>query len=323
MVPLERKARLVRGSYTPKFSQTISWKYTHLAAGVVCQDMELNHGRKMSTKLVQSIGEAVSELAMDNEFEMSYELPEFEEVVSHIAISRDGTTTRIRDEGYRETMCGTISLYNSKGDRLHTIYSACAPEYGKKTFEEVLDMEIERIKATFPGVTYLGLADGSKDNWVYLQKHTTVNILDFFHATEYLTDVSVVVKKSETQQKEWLMNACHDLKHKAKGARFILRELKALQQTLSDQVPEALSKIITYFENNVHRMNYAQYQKNGYPIGSGVTEAACKVVVKQRLNQSGMKWNMPAVQNMLLLRGIVCTKGRWLQFWKQYDKIAA
>lgn len=323
MVPLERKAQLVGGSYTPKFSQTISWKYAHLAAGVVCEDMEMNHGRKMSTKLVQSIGEAVGDLAMDKEFELSYELPEFEEVVSHIAISRDGTTTRIRDNGYRETMCGTVSFYTSKGDRLHTIYSACAPEYGKKTFEQVLDMEIERVKAAFPLVTYVGLADGSKDNWTYLQKHITVNILDFYHATQYLADVCVVVKKSETQQKEWLNNACHDLKHQTKGARFILRELKALHKTLNDQVPEALSKIITYFENNVHRMNYAQYQKMGYPIGSGVTEAACKVVVKQRLNQSGMKWNMPAVQNMLLLRGIVCTKGRWIQFWKQYDKIAA
>lgn len=323
MVPLERKAKLVGGSYTPKFSQMISWKYTHLSAGVVCEDMELNHGRKLSTKLVQSIGEAVSDFAVDKEFEMCYDLPEFEEIVSHIAISRDGTTTRIRKEGYRETMCGTISFYNSDGDRLHTIYSACAPEYGKKTFEEVLDMEIERVKAAIPKVSYVGLADGSKDNWTYLQRHTTVSILDFFHATEYLADVSVILKKGENEQKKWLENACHDLKHQNKGAQFILRELKAFHKTLSGQVPEVLSKTVTYFQNNLHRMNYAQYQKMGFPIGSGVTEAACKVVVKQRLNQSGMKWNMPAVQNMLVLRGIVCTKGRWKQFWKYYDKIAA
>ena len=57
-VPLEVKAQLLGGSYTPKFSQMVSWKYSHLSAGAVCEDMELNHGRKMSTKLVQSIGEA-------------------------------------------------------------------------------------------------------------------------------------------------------------------------------------------------------------------------------------------------------------------------
>lgn len=322
-VPMEVKAQLLRGSYTPKFGKMISWKYAHHSAKVVCEDMAMNHSRKMSTKLVQSIGEAVGELVMDKEFEMKYELPEFQEVVTHIAISRDGTTTPIRREGYRETMCGTISLYNSKGDRLHTIYSACAPEYGKKTFDSILDMEIERIKKVFPSVKYLGLADGAKDNWTYLNKYTTVSILDFFHATEYLALVSAVLHETEEKRKEWLENACHDLKHKHRGAEFILRELKHLRKTLGKSSNEVMLKTITYFENNIQRMKYAQYQKQGYPIGSGVTEAACKVVVKQRLNQSGMKWNMPAVEKILLLRGLICTHSRWEQLWEQYDKIAA
>ena len=66
------------GSYTPKFSQMVSWKYAHLAAGAVCEDMELNHSRKMSTKLVQSIGDAVGDFAIDNEADMVYKLPEIE-----------------------------------------------------------------------------------------------------------------------------------------------------------------------------------------------------------------------------------------------------
>lgn len=320
---MENRAQLFGGSYTPKFSQMISWKYAHLAAGAVCEDMELNHSRKMSAKLVQSVSDAVGDFALDKEADMVYELPDFEEVVSHIAFSRDGTTTPIRGEGYRETMCGTVSFYNSIGDRLHTIYSACAPEYGKKTFDEVLDMEIAKVKAAFPRVTYLGLADGAKDNWTYLQRHTTVDILDFFHATEHLAEVSVVVKKTEKERKLWLENVCHDLKHQTRGAQFILRELKALHQKSGETVPDVLLKTITYFENNLQRMKYAQYQKKGYPIGSGVTEAACKVVVKQRLNQSGMKWNLDTVDKILLLRGVVCTNGRWKQFWKQFDKIAA
>ena len=80
-MPMEIKARLFAGSYTPKFSQMISWKYGHLAAETVCEDMELNHSRKMSAKLVQSIGNAVGEFAMDNEIDMEYELPEFEDVI--------------------------------------------------------------------------------------------------------------------------------------------------------------------------------------------------------------------------------------------------
>ena len=212
-------------------------------------------------------------------------------MVSHVSIGRDGTTCAIRGEGYRETMCGTISFYNSDAERLHTIYSACAPEYGKKTFDSVLSMEIERVKAAFPTVTYIGLADGAKDNWTYLMNYVEVDILDFYHATEYLTKASAVMKKCEKARKQWADDACHDLKHKKNGARFIVRELKNWVKENAGEGRETVLKTITYFENNLMRMNYHQYQKLGYPIGSGVTEAACKTVVKQRLSQSGMRWN--------------------------------
>ena len=100
--------------------------------------------------------------------------------MNFISVGRDGTTTAIRGEGYRETMCGTISFYGSDGDRMHTIYSACAPEYGKKTFDSVLSMEIERVRMKFPSVRYTGLADGAKDRpAIYLSQYVQVEILDF------------------------------------------------------------------------------------------------------------------------------------------------
>jgi len=73
---------------------------------------------------------------------------------------------------------------------------------------------------------------------------------------------------------------------------------------------KVLQTSITYFQNNFKRMDYANYVKMKYPIGSGVTEAACKVMVKQRLCGSGMKWIIPNTENMFLLRGLVLTEGR-------------
>jgi hypothetical protein len=320
VVPLEERGRIVGGNTTPKFAQMVSWKYAQLPASKVEEDLLLNHARPVSRKLVQRLGKHVGEIALDKEFKWAYELPEFEDVVKHVAISRDGTTTAILGEGYRETMCGTISFYNSKGERMHTIYTACAPEHGKESFDKVMDMEIERVKQIYPKVNYVGLADGAKDNWSYLQSHTSEEILDFFHASEHLGDVSKVVKKDPQASKAWLEEACHDLKNKPKGAQLLLRELKHLNETYSGKAPEVLSQTITYFENNHHRMQYVKYQKMGYPIGSGVTEAACKVVVKQRLNGSGMRWHLEPVQHMLLLRGLIYTAGRWQQFWQHFDK---
>lgn len=320
VVPLEERARIIGRTTTPHFARMVSWKYANLSAGLVQADLRQNHGRGASRKLIQRIAATVGEVARDKEFEWRYDLPELEEVVNHIAISRDGTTTPILGEGYRETMCGTISFYSKGGDRLHTIYTACAPEYGKETFNQVLDMEIERVKEQYPKVSYVGLADGSKDNWSYLNGHSSVQILDFYHATEHLAQVSVVVKYTEAKRKEWLQQACHDLKHQSKGAANLLRELRHLRDHMSSAIPDIVHETITYFENNQGRMQYAAYQKQGFPIGSGVTEAACKVVAKQRLNQSGMRWNMEPVQQMLLLRGLVCTPGRWHQFWTHVDK---
>lgn len=319
MVPMEEGARIIGKSATPKLAKMVGWKYAQLPASKVAEDMRLNHARPVSRTLVQRLGRCVGQIALDKEFEWAYGLPDFGEVVASVAIGRDGTTTAIVGGGYRETMCGTLSLYNGKGERLHTIYTACAPEYGKGSFNMVMDMEIARLKAKYPKVGYIGLADGAKDNWEYLGRHTGVGILDFFHATEYLAEVAQVVERSPAAQKGWLQGACHDLKHVKKGAANILRELRHYRQNLTGEAPETLNRTITYFENNQHRMKYEQYQKMGYPIGSGVTEAACKVVAKQRLSCSGMRWGNESVQHMLLLRGLICTNGRWEQFWNKID----
>jgi hypothetical protein len=175
IIPMERSAHIVGTTITPRFAKMVSWKYGQLSALRVSEDLTMNHGRKTSRKLIQSIGELVGSIALENEFEWTYELPKMEAVVTHIAIGRDGTTTPILNEGYRETMCSTFTFY-SKDDRMHSIYSACAPEHGKSTFNSVMDNEIEKIKALYPNVVYIGLADGAKDNWTYLEQHTTVQM---------------------------------------------------------------------------------------------------------------------------------------------------
>lgn len=318
VVPLELEGRLLGSSNTPRFSQQVSWKYGHLSAEQVSEDLRLNHNRLVSKKLIQSISAHVAVIAYQKEMEWSYALPALTQVVTHISVGRDGTTTAIRDQGYRETMCGTLSLYAANGERLHTVYTACAPEHGKDLFNSVLDMEISRIKASFPSVTYVGLADGAKDNWTYLAPHVQVEILDFYHVTQYLNEVSRVFIRGKKAASKWLETACHDLKHSPAGAQRILEELIAWQKKIDPDRAGIMQKTVTYFTNNTQRMHYADYQKKGYPIGSGVTEGACKSVIKQRLSQSGMRWNIDPAQGMLIQRALLATKGRWEQFWGKY-----
>jgi hypothetical protein len=324
LVPLELGGRIIGRTSTPRFAQMVSWKYSQSSAERVSEDLTLNHGRAVSRGLVQTLSAEVACIAQDKEFEWGYALPEFREPVSHIAISRDGAMVPMVGGKWRETMSGTLSFYNRVGQRMHTIYTACAPEHGKHIFNEVLDMEIAQIKALYPSLPYVGIADGAIDNWRYLSPLTDVQITDFYHATQYLADIAPYLYAKVSQQKLWLDKACHELKNDKKGVKNIIDQLKAYHVSLAESeqtdITHPAHKTLTYFENNQGRMNYAHYLEKGYPIGSGVTEAACKVVVKQRLAASGMKWKTDNIQFMLLLRGLVCTKTRWRQFWNNIDR---
>lgn len=223
-------------------------------------------------------------------------------------------------DGYREAMVGTISLYNLDGKRQHTIHIGASPEYGKNTFWQRMEREIVDIKKSYPEVNYIGIADGAKENWSFLKKHTNLQTLDFYHATSYLKNVALAAfPRSKEKRQEWLDLRCHNLKHLDGEAEKILEEMKDFKnKKLSKVIKENLESSITYFENHKSEMNYAESIEENLPIGSGVTEAACKTVVKQRLCQSGMKWIEKGASVVLSLRTLVLTKGRWQQFW---DKI--
>jgi hypothetical protein len=98
-----------------------------------------------------------------------------------------------------------------------------------------------------------------------------------------------------------------------------MRELSQ-SQTHPQTIQDNLSAAVTYFQNHLHQMNYAFYCNQHYPIGSGVTEAACKTVIKQRLCCSGMRWKEAGAAVVLSLRTLVLTSTRWSQFWNKLDQ---
>ena len=65
--------------------------------------------------------------------------------------------------------------------------------------------------------------------------------------------------------------------------------IQACEKLASRSVPA--SKAIAYFRNNAHHMEYNRFRNNGYMIGSGTVENACKQIVTQRIKRSGVQWN--------------------------------
>jgi hypothetical protein len=322
--PLEQDARIIR-SATPRFAQQISHKYAHLNAPAVCRDLEDNHHRKIAHSYVQDVADWVGAIASAKEEIWEYATPSLDKAITSVVISMDGAFVLMREDGYREAMVGAITFTDVKGERQHTVYIGEAPEYGKATFTERLEREIVQVKKSYPDAVYLGIADGAKNNWGFLEKHTGRQLLDFFHATEYLADVAQAAfpgKTDKPQREVWLHERCKQLKHDAGAIDAIITEMEKLakRKRLTKSTQENLTAAQTYFANNRHRMDYADAVAQDLPIGSGVTEAACKTLVKQRLCCSGMRWKRQGAKVILSLRALIQSKGRWLQFWDKVDQ---
>jgi hypothetical protein len=288
----------------------------------VQRDLQDNHARKVARSYLQRVADTVGSVAQAKEQSWHYATPKLEHRVETVGIGVDGTCLLLCEQGYREAMTGTLSLYDGQGERLHTIYLGGKPEYGKASFFERMQREIDHIKQQYPLASYVGIADGAQSNWDFLALHTTTQILDFYHAAQYLADAAeAAFPRDKAQREQWHTDRCHDLKHKQGAASRILKEMQGLSQRgLSEPIREKLEAAITCFVNHKHQMKYAKFRAANYPIGSGVTEAACKTLVKQRLCQSGMRWKEKGASVVLSLRALVLTEQRWEQFWGKVNQ---
>jgi len=314
--PLEIDGRII-GQSTPKFAKQISSKYGDLGSRKVQKDLAENYGRNVSRKFIQDLSEQVGQVIQKKEDSWTYSLPPAALKATVISIGLDGTTSYLVKDGYRETMSGTISFFDAEQTRVHTIYLAQTPEYGKATFKQRFEQEIIKVKAVCKKAHYTGLADGAPDNWSFLEPFINTATLDFWHGTEYLTPASKVAYRLSYKQQQWFKDARHKLRHETGAAEKLLEEMKTLRdKRVRKSKREKLEQSITYFTNHQHQMNYAECVENGLPIGSGITEAACKVIVKERLCCSGMMWKEPGAQAVLDIRCLTHTEQRWNQFWE-------
>jgi len=317
--PMDAGARIIRKA-TPRFAKMVSHKFAHGAATQVLEDLEQNHGRPCLKATLQDLATHVGTVVQTKEESWSYATPELGKVTT-VGIGVDGTCMLICDQKWREAMTGSISLYDKHGERLHTIYVGAAPEYGKETFFNRMTREIDHVKSLYPRAHFVGIADGAKSNWDFLGPHIDEQVLDFYHASQYLARAAAAICKHEQDREQWLDEQCHNLKHKHRAAQRILRELEQAPTTkMKPDQKKDLQDCITYFSNHLHQMRYARYVENAIPIGSGVTEAACKTLVKQRLCCSGMRWIPEGAQIILSLRALALTETRWEQFWQKINQ---
>ncbi len=132
------------------------------------------------------------------------------------------------------------------------------------------------------------VCDGAAWIWNLISHYfpDAVQIVDWYHACEYLTPIAEAVFSQETEKQTWLQMTKDWL-----WQGNIRKVIQACQHYLDHSLAaDAAQRAVTYYSNNQHRMDYDEYRKKGYCIGSGTVESACKQIATARLKIAGARW---------------------------------
>ncbi len=217
------------------------------------------------------------------------------------------------------------------------LYTALLYTPDKKHTRYLVDFELDalaeqiRFQARALGITQvsdlIAITDGGNGLEEALQRHLAAclqTILDWYHAAEHLCDFAKVWHvHDEAARVRWQTEAKGILYEQGGEALLTHLQALALPAGASAQAWEELRKLIGYFTNNRHRTDYPTYRRKGWDIGSGPTEAGCKII-GERLKGSGMRWVEDGAVTVASLRALYVSGGKvWDGFWAQPRRRAA
>jgi hypothetical protein len=253
-----------------------------------------------------------------------------------LAVGRDGIMLPIRkEEKYKEGAVATISVHDRRGRRLGTVYLGEMPEALQVKLTQELTELIQGVLGAWEGVMprLVYLTDAGYHQTAYYQEVLRqmenprrpkgrlewLWIVDYYHAAGYVSRLAKVLFDQEKTQQAWSRRMRKVLKEQDRG---VIRTLASAAQyywkkTLTAAQEKEYWEAYNYLLKHGKDMHYSKYQKAGLPIGSGVTEAACKVVFTLRFKQSGMKWGLEGGEVILRLRLAVLSQV-WDEVYRAY-----
>lgn len=243
-----------------------------------------------------------------------------------LAAGRDGVHVPIRDEGYHEAATATVSVQDRRGKRLGTVYLGQMPESGQGTLSAQLTSLLTKVLRAWqaqgrPAPRLAYVTDGGDhpkkyyrrvlrrmaDPWRAGEKLAWQWIVDFWHACGYVHQLAEGLFGDRAGAARWFGKWRRWLRDRHQGVAQVLRS--AMWHYNNRKLTKAGDKVFwkgyRYLRKHAKWMQYASYKRQGMPIGSGVTEAACKTVFAERLKRSGMTWGRAGGQVIVDLRVLV------------------
>jgi hypothetical protein len=251
-----------------------------------------------------------------------------------LSVGRDGICLGLQIRGcdiWEVASTATVTVLDRRGQRLGTVYLAYTPEAGQPTMSQQLTRlllaVLERWQGPQPRLCYV--TDAGDNETTYYDKvlrrmrHprtgarlTWIRVLDYYHASERLWTMAGALFGVGQASWAWARKMQKLLLQEG-GINRVLHSAAALQhrRQLRGKRAQSFRKAYRYLQKRQRYLRYANYRRLGLPLGSGVTEAACKTVYTQRLKLSGMRWKKPGAQTILNLR-VVWLSGVWTRAYQ-------
>lgn len=324
---MDKRIGIVEGFWTPRAAEQAAWVVTQMTPQKAEELFErvgnMDPSKSSLDRLPKAI-EAVWEANREAHEQVLRDAIVVPEGTKTVAVSIDGvlapidggkSPTEVRSDaayegrtskgpaGYREIGCATMSFCDEKGDLISAIRFGRAPEHKKATLKDTLAKDLRHVLSGRTDLRLCKVADSGNDNWEFLEAvGEGPNILDFFHATEKLGEAVAAAYGDGTRDTRHTFERLRDrLLLEDEGATAVINAVAYLHKKFPRR--EKIESVLKYLRKNRHRMRYAEWKRQGFMIGSGIVEAACKTLVAQRLKLSGMRWSSKGAQAILTMRG--------------------
>ena len=335
--PLELQLGLVEGA-TPALASVAAKALAEAGAtqeGVLTR-LRQQHGVEWGVKKLRAVAEHVSTglERFRREFQAKQVVGWLRQAYASsgkhrpaLVLGRDGITLCTSPHSFFEVATtATLSIHDRKGQRVNTVYLAFAPELGQQTMTDELTALLQEVlrqwDGPLPQLVYLTDAGASETQYqrkvLRKLRHPRTGrrltwqwIVDYYHAAQRISTMAEALYGEGREAATWAAKMRKLLK-KPNGPFRVLHSAAALRSRgrKSARARNEFRKAYNYLRQRAKHMQYADFQAKGLPIGSGVTEAACKTVFTQRLKLSGMRWSNAGAQVILNLR-VALLSGVW------------
>jgi hypothetical protein len=246
-----------------------------------------------------------------------------------LSVGRDGIFVPLRHAVAQEGATATVSVLDRQGKRLGTVYLGQMPESGQGTLTDHLSALLREIlsrvdsqwrrlayvtdEGYHPSDYYHRVRKQMSDPRRPWRRLEWIRIVDFYHACGYVQQLAEAIFGAGSAAQGWAKQMRQVLTTKADGVARVLKSASALRRGRGLCGPvKAYTKAYAYLKKRSPWMRYQAYRRQKLPIGSGITEAGCKIVFTQRLKRSGRSWTIAGGQVILDLRVI-----RWSRVWEK------